>query len=150
MSYLKTSTGDYPLSADDIKKSYPNTSFPGDLAGFEVCIARLGYVKVAEVQPPFIDHTQNIREVAPIESEEGYKQGWLIENASPAEIAARTAEQAGQMREERNRRLADCDWTQLSDSPVSATGWGLYRQALRDVPLQDGFPWAVQWPASPA
>ena len=41
--------------------------------------------------------------------------------------------------EKRNRRLAASDWTQMPDSPLSASKkaeWALYRQALRDIPQQ--------------
>jgi hypothetical protein len=53
---------------------------------------------------------------------------------------------------QRNRLLAESDWTQLADVPLSAekkTEWAVYRQALRDVPQQTGFPQTIQWPASP-
>jgi hypothetical protein len=63
--------------------------------------------------------------------------------------AQRDAEQAKSVREDRNRRLAECDWTQLADSPVDKAVWATYRQALRDVPMQAGFPWTVVWPDAP-
>jgi len=49
----------------------------------------------------------------------------------------------------RNARLAACDWTQLVDAPVDSLAWANYRQELRNVPNQPGFPWDVQWPAKP-
>ena len=52
-------------------------------------------------------------------------------------------------RSERDRLLAACDWTQVSDAPVDAAAWAAYRQALRDVPAQVGFPEAVEWPVAP-
>ena len=58
-------------------------------------------------------------------------------------------EKAGQVREDRNKRLSDTDWTQVADAPVDQTAWATYRQALRDVPAQAGFPWAVEWPDRP-
>ncbi len=63
--------------------------------------------------------------------------------------AMKDAEQAERVRGDRNKRLADCDWTQLADSPVDKTVWATYRQALRDITAQDGFPWTVQWPDQP-
>lgn len=57
--------------------------------------------------------------------------------------------QAAAVRIERDRRLAECDWTQLTDAPLdeaSRSAWTAYRQALRDVPQQAGFPGAVEWP----
>jgi hypothetical protein len=59
------------------------------------------------------------------------------------------AEQAKNVRRQRNDRLKDCDWTQLADSTADKQAWGTYRQALRDVPTQAGFPWTVDWPVAP-
>jgi hypothetical protein len=58
--------------------------------------------------------------------------------------------QAHRVRVDRTLRLQASDWTQGKDIPdeVSAA-WATYRQALRDVPSQAGFPWAVEWPAQP-
>lgn len=63
--------------------------------------------------------------------------------------ARRDAEQGDNIRSTRNRMLSESDWTQLEDSPVDKAAWATYRQALRDVPTQEGFPWTVQWPEKP-
>lgn len=63
--------------------------------------------------------------------------------------AALDAQQAASQRVERNRRIAECDWTQVADSPVDKQAWAVYRQALRDLPSQAGFPWDVTWPTQP-
>lgn len=58
-------------------------------------------------------------------------------------IAAR----AQAVRADRDRMLASCDWTQIADASVpNKEAWATFRQALRDVPLQAGFPFNVQWP----
>ena len=59
------------------------------------------------------------------------------------------ADRAKSVRADRTQRLADCDWTQLPDAPVDAAAWAVYRQELRDVTGQDGFPWNVTWPEEP-
>lgn len=59
------------------------------------------------------------------------------------------AERAGQIRSERNDKLKASDWTQLSDAPVDKPAWATYRQALRDVTAQAGFPWTITWPTEP-
>ena len=64
-------------------------------------------------------------------------------------IAAHDAQQAKGVRDDRNKRLADCDWTQLADAPGDKIAWASYRQSLRDVSSQDGFPWDVTWPDKP-
>jgi hypothetical protein len=63
--------------------------------------------------------------------------------------AAKDAEQAQQVREDRNKRLAESDWTQLIDATVDKQVWAVYRQALRDITKADGFPWSMVWPVKP-
>ena len=52
----------------------------------------------------------------------------------------------------RNQLLAESDWTQATDSPLTTeqkAAWATYRQALRDVTAQEGFPGSIQWPVAP-
>jgi len=65
------------------------------------------------------------------------------------QIDTLTAEQAAQVRAERNAKLSASDWTQVVDAPVDQAVWATYRQALRDITSQSGFPWTVNWPAQP-
>ena len=53
------------------------------------------------------------------------------------------------IRAQRNKLLKDSDWTQVSDAPVDKAAWATYRQALRDITEQDGFPVNVEFPAEP-
>ena len=55
-------------------------------------------------------------------------------------------------REKRYSLLFECDWTQLADVPLSPEqkqAWSNYRQALRDVTTQAGFPQNIVWPTEP-
>lgn len=52
-------------------------------------------------------------------------------------------------RAQRNALLSACDWTQVPDAPVDQAAWATYRQALRDVPQQEGFPLTISWPVQP-
>lgn len=46
--------------------------------------------------------------------------------------------------------LKDTDWTQLPDVPeATKTLWAEYRQALRDITSQEGFPYDIVWPEVP-
>ena len=63
--------------------------------------------------------------------------------------ATKDAEQSASVRTSRNDKLAQCDWTQLADSTADKPAWATYRQALRDVTVQEGFPWNVTWPVEP-
>lgn len=59
---------------------------------------------------------------------------------------------ADEVRAERNQKLKDSDWTQLADATLTDENkllWAEYRQALRDVPQQEGFPLEVIWPTQP-
>lgn len=61
-------------------------------------------------------------------------------------------QQEMQIRAQRNLLLTQCDWTQLPDAPLTTEQkqeWAEYRQALRDVPEQAGFPENVAWPLVP-
>jgi hypothetical protein len=53
------------------------------------------------------------------------------------------------VRAERNKLLADCDWTQLPDAPVDTAAWAVYRQALRDITTQAD-PFNIVWPTLPS
>ena len=69
---------------------------------------------------------------------------WISSDTKPteAEIDAElarlnNAEPMKLLREERNIRLAACDWVVLSDSQLTTTkktAWKTYRQSLRDLP----------------
>ena len=78
-------------------------------------------------------------------------QNQRIVNQRNAAINNRPAEFLARLRQERDIRLAECDWTQANDSPLkAASAWTTYRQSLRDVPKQSGFPHTVTWPTKPS
>ena len=58
-------------------------------------------------------------------------------------------QEANEVRTQRDALLAETDWTQVADAPVDAQAYADYRQALRDVPQQSGFPTEVTWPQKP-
>ena len=46
--------------------------------------------------------------------------------------------------------LVGSDWTQLPDIPQATKDlWRPYRQALRDVTEQEGYPYQIDWPVAP-
>jgi hypothetical protein len=59
------------------------------------------------------------------------------------------AELEKNIRVERNQLLNASDWTQVADAPVAQAAWATYRQSLRDIPQQIGFPTNIQWPEKP-
>ena len=68
---------------------------------------------------------------------------------NPAWVKFIDPELAASVRTERDALLAASDWTQVADAPVDQAAWAVYRQALRDVTAQAGFPDAVVWPVKP-
>ena len=78
----------------------------------------------------------------------------VLHTAAEQELAYKAQkdeEQWKSIRTDRNKRLADCDWTQLPDAPLSNVemqDWGSYRQALRDITTQSD-PFNIEWPVSP-
>jgi hypothetical protein len=63
--------------------------------------------------------------------------------------ARKDAERTASVRTQRTQKLSDSDWTQIADSTADKTAWATYRQALRDITGQAGFPWTVTWPDAP-
>lgn len=49
----------------------------------------------------------------------------------------------------RDAGLQSSDWTQIPDCTVDKQAWLTYRQALRDLPTQPGFPHEIVWPRRP-
>ncbi len=63
------------------------------------------------------------------------------------------AEAGASVRVERDQKLTDTDWTQMTDSPLASdkkTEWATYRQSLRDLPTASGFPHTMTWPEEPS
>lgn len=81
----------------------------------------------------------NTEDATAIEQEAAYK-------------AQKDAEFAKAARDSRDKLLADCDWVVVKalESGQTVPGeWATYRQALRDLPQQTGFPVTIDWPEKP-
>lgn len=77
------------------------------------------------------------------------ERSYPVLQKSQEEIDADTDAKAAEVRAERNAKLSATDWTQVLDAQVDRTAWAVYRQELRDISLQAGFPWEVVWPQEP-
>lgn len=130
----------------DYREMFPNVSFPpnGPDADFLAANGCMG-VTVWKAH----DKTQKLVPAAPyIEGNTVYTV--VVQAKTPEEVAADTASEAANVRAQRNEKIAQTDWTQGKDIPENISSkWAAYRQALRDVPAQAGFPWTVQWPNDP-
>ena len=131
----------------DYRALFPQTSFPPSGPSDEF-LAENGAMKV-NTWLPYDQMTEKLAACPP------YIDGdWVytveVVPLTPEDIAARNEAQEASVRAQRNQLLLACDWTQLSDAPVDPLPWQTYRQALRDVPDQAGFPHTITWPQSPA
>lgn len=139
----------YPYSVGDLKRANPDTSFPSTVS--DEALQGYGVQRVFFSTQPTLTDTQVLVEGTPVFSTEDQRwtQVWSVRDMTQDEIDSRNAAQAASVREERNAKLADSDWTQLADSTADKATWATYRQALRDITDQAGFPWAVEWPTQP-
>lgn len=139
---------------DEFRKLFPNTSMPQQLS--EELINEFGGDVVLEgPQATGGDHYQ-YSQAAGVEQLDGkwytkYVLGPVFTDSEQeaAYKAAKDAEQAKAMRKQRGEKLKDSDWTQIADAPVDKAVWATYRQALRDITAQSGFPWTIDWPTNP-
>jgi hypothetical protein len=114
---------------------------------------QFGVTKLKIVTPPYFDPATQRRDEGPALLVNGvWTQNYIVSQLTPEEAAAKAEEQGRIVRAERDRLLQRTDWTQVDDTPldnVAKNAWANYRQALRDVPDQAGFPFDVNWPSVP-
>lgn len=127
-TYIKLSTMEYPRHIGDIQID------PAGMAD---------YALVEYVDPPAFDaYSQRRVQKMPQQKNGQWVMVWEVVPIPEHEMSAK-------VRSERNMRLLACDWTQVADSPADKAAWVTYRQELRDISAQAGFPWAVVWPQEP-
>ena len=139
---------EYPYSIEKMRSDNPQTSFPLEMSAEE--LAEWGVFAVEEQAPPaFSEQTESIELQPPSLVDGVWVQGWVVVAASAEEIERRTTAKAELIRTERNGFLAKFDYTQCLDFPGTdneRARYAVFRQALRDLPLQSGFPWDITWP----
>jgi len=167
MEIRNRSTGDL-TTVSQFKASQPNTSFPKQITT-EV-LDSYGYDAVlngaaATVTAPYgVSTRSGVEEVkgqwftkfiaGPVFTDTTDDKG-AVTTAADNEAAYRAtkdADQGANVRTERDQKLAACDWTVLTDSPLATakkTEWKTYRQALRDITSGDDFPHNITWPSQP-
>tara|TARA_Y100000592_G_scaffold63591_1_gene99130 strand:- start:224 stop:709 length:486 start_codon:yes stop_codon:yes gene_type:complete len=149
-------------TVSQFKASYPNTSFPKVITAD--ILDSYGYDPVLNGAAATVTAPYGVSTRAGVEEIDGqwftrFVAGPVFSDIEGGETAAEqeTAYRAGidadaaeRVRIERNKKLADTDWTQLADSSANATAWGTYRQSLRDLPTTEGFPHNITWPTEPS
>ncbi len=135
------------VTDSEFRALHPSTSFPPQLT--EEILDSFEADVIFEGPQPTTTRYQFVARQGVIQIGDKWHTNYVAIDMSPEAQAALDAQQAANVRTERNKRLAESDWTQLPDSPPDALAWGVYRKALRDLPSQPGFPWDIIWPEAP-
>lgn len=152
MAYVKitdNSVAVYPYSIGQLRRDNSKTSFPKRVS--PEILMTYGVYEVAFLEPPEINpRDQKIEQESKPSLVKGvWTLGWVVSNKTDEEVAEYDEEVAQNIRLERNNLLTASDWTQVVDAPVDQAAWAEYRQALRDITSQEGFPHNVVWPVKP-
>jgi hypothetical protein len=130
----------YPYSIGELRRDNPQTSFPATPSNVLLAEWNMSPVKPTP-KPEYNYLTQTVIEKQPVNNN-GWTQVWEVNNLPQNEAEAN-------VRGYRDELLSESDWTQVADAPVDKAAWAAYRQALRDIPQQAGFPYSVNWPSKP-
>ena len=113
----------------------------------------LGWAPVARLARPAVPRTHRAVSSWRIDVANAVVwQEWDSVELSQGELEAEQASAMEELRTERNRRLAECDWTVLADAPLTPEeqeDWMDYRQELRDMPQFTTDVFSPSWPEAP-
>ena len=145
MFFVKTKpNGDveqFPYTIRNLRIDNLPTTYPPEIP--DQMLAEIGVYRVTpSAKPPYDPLVKMIhKDSAPTKVGGQWVLGYTVEDKPQdmAEDAVRT---------QRGRLLSDTDWMALSDSTMTPE-WATYRQALRDITGQTGFPYDVVWPTKP-
>ena len=105
-----------------------------------------GISRLKMVTPPFFDvDTQSRAEGDAVLTDGVWTQNWIV-TAAPEDI------KAVNIRQTRDTKLTLSDWIVVKSAEAGTavpSDWVTYRQLLRDIPAQAGFPNSITWPESP-
>ena len=148
--YRERSSGDVKTQGE-VKGMYSNVSFSRVVDTY----ADLGWDEIVAVPMPAPSTPlKKVEHGDPVNKDGKWTQVWVEEDmfsgaTKAADEAAHTEQldtaAAASARTERDLKLAETDFHALSDT-VMSEAMRTYRQALRDVPQQAGFPSAITWP----
>lgn len=144
----------YPYSVANLKSDNPNTSFPASVS--DTVLERYGVHPVSfEAQPSYNPATERVEHsTSPVLKDGTWTITKTVVALNDEQIASYANHVSGKNREKRDKILANTDWTQMNDSPLSnedKTAWATYRQELRDLTDLDAWPHLADedWPVEP-
>ena len=133
------------LSHGEHTEVFPNVSFPPE--GIDLMWAQERHAYQIQSDKAHLQ-TEKLTSVEPY-IEGGVVFDVIVEAKTQDELDAEKTQKANEVRYKRNMLLTQSDWTQLADAPVDNLAWAVYRQSLRDITLQAGFPFTVDFPVAP-
>ena len=140
----------YPYSVGQLRRDYPNTSFPKTVP--TATMAAYGMYPVSyEAAPDYDPLTHRLQHSSVPSLVDGeWKLTKTVVALTSDQIADATAAKATEMRKERDAKLAETDFYALSDVTMSAE-MTTYRQALRDITAHENWPNLedADWPTKP-
>lgn len=112
-----------------------------------------GWYPVESIKPDSFEHFTEVWEESTFDVQEDKVVWTLVKRSKTAEeLQKQNDDKTAEERIFRDRLLTMCDWIVIksveTESP-ELEAWKTYRQALRDVPEQPGFPWNIDWPKTP-
>jgi len=135
-------------SIQRLRQDYPNTSFPPNISDEE--LETYNVFRLKELPSP--EHnpiTHKLVNQEPVLIDGVWTLARLAVEKTEQEMEVNRINEAQAVRSARQELLAASDWTQVADAPVDKAAWATYRQTLRDITLQEGFPLEVTWPEKP-
>jgi hypothetical protein len=135
----------------EFRAMFPSTGFPQQLTE-EIINSFGGDVVFEGPQAQPTRYQVAFRDGVEQDGQGRWLTKYSVADMDAGAIAAKDAEQSKSVRADRDSRLKDTDWVVIKhlERNENIPGvWEVYRQALRDVPSQAGFPWDVTWPVKP-
>ena len=131
-------------SVRKLRQDNPNTSFPAEMS--DAFLAEWDVFPYSIPESPDYDRLTQRLSAAPLVQIKGaWVQPWQVDKL-PLDQAE------SNVRSHRDDILQETDWRVIkaAEKATSLTPeWASYRQALRDVTKQDGFPFSVKWTLQP-
>jgi hypothetical protein len=135
----------------------------------------MNYTIYSSITGQILRNVQTIDINIQLQPDEAYVEGFVdgalyyIENSQPVAIPAQPSQYAvfdyttkqwvlspnlaiAEVSQKRSTLLYASDWTQIPNNPLTTAqqqAWATYRQELRDIPQQSGYPYNVVWPTPP-
>lgn len=148
MAYIKITDGNQVrYSLGQLRKDNKTVSFPKVIAA--ATLASYGVYSFVFADAPSYNVSTEVITLSETATDVGgqWTYVWTVRDKTSAELTADAAYAATSVRNVRDGLLAETDYLALADSTLSSA-MATYRQALRDVPTQSGFP-TVTWPTKP-